>query len=64
MQGRCLNEAGTVSPRRRALNLNYDPDPMAKLRIQFENGDPEKLIEFDPAKAPFHHDGGQAPYST
>src|ERR1700739_762122 len=30
---------------------------MAKLRIQFENGDPEKVIEFDPAKAPFHHDG-------
>ena len=40
-----------------AHNLNYDPNPMAKLRIQFENGDPEKLIEFDPAKAPFHHDG-------
>src|SRR6202049_2675540 len=30
---------------------------MAKLRIQFENGDPEKLSEFHPAKAPFHHDG-------
>ena len=30
---------------------------MAKLQIQFENGDPEKVIEFDPAKAPFHHDG-------
>ena len=30
---------------------------MAKLRIQFENGDPEKVIEFDPSKAPFHHDG-------
>ncbi|HVA77150.1 MAG TPA: 2Fe-2S iron-sulfur cluster-binding protein [Candidatus Binataceae bacterium] len=30
---------------------------MAKLRIIFENGDPERIIEFDPAKAPFHHDG-------
>ena len=30
---------------------------MAILRIQFENGDPEKVIEFDPSKAPFHHDG-------
>jgi 2Fe-2S ferredoxin len=38
-------------------NLNCDLIPMAKLRIQFENGDPEKIIEFDPAKAPFHHDG-------
>jgi len=30
---------------------------MAKLRIVFENGAPEQVIEFDPAKAPFHHDG-------
>ena len=30
---------------------------MAKLRIQYENGEPEQVIEFDPAKAPFHHDG-------
>ena len=44
---------GIVTP----PNLNYDLTPMAKLRIQFENGDPEKVIEFDPAKAPFHHDG-------
>jgi len=40
-----------------AHSLNYDLNPMAKLLIQFENGDPEKVIEFDPAKAPFHHDG-------
>jgi 2Fe-2S ferredoxin len=40
-----------------AHNLEYDLKPMAKLRIQFENGDAEKVIEFDPAKAPFHHDG-------
>ncbi len=40
-----------------AHNLNYDLNPMAKLQNQFENGDPEKVIEFDPAKAPFHHDG-------
>jgi ferredoxin, 2Fe-2S len=30
---------------------------MARLRIIFENGDPERSIEFDPARAPFHHDG-------
>src|SRR5262245_5114027 len=30
---------------------------MAKLRVLFENGDPERIIEFDPAKAPFQHDG-------
>ena len=23
----------------------------------FENGDPERVIEFDPARAPFQHDG-------
>jgi ferredoxin, 2Fe-2S len=46
-------QAGVEAPH----NLNCDLNPMAKLRIQFENGDPEKVIEFDPAKAPFHHDG-------
>jgi 2Fe-2S ferredoxin len=30
---------------------------MAKLHVLFENGDPEHVIEFDPAKAPFQHDG-------
>ena len=30
---------------------------MAKLKVIFENGEPERVIEFDPAKAPFHHDG-------
>lgn len=30
---------------------------MAKLRILYENGDPEQVVEFDPAKAPFQHDG-------
>ena len=30
---------------------------MAKLRIIFESGEPERIIEFDPQKAPFHHDG-------
>lgn len=30
---------------------------MAKLRVLFENGDPERVIEFDPSKAPFQHDG-------
>jgi 2Fe-2S ferredoxin len=29
----------------------------AKLRVIFENGDPDRIIEFDPAAAPFHHDG-------
>ena len=30
---------------------------MAKIRVIFENGDPDRLIEFDPAQAPFQHDG-------
>jgi 2Fe-2S ferredoxin len=30
---------------------------MARLRILFESGAPERTIEFDPAKAPFQHDG-------
>jgi 2Fe-2S ferredoxin len=30
---------------------------MAKLIVQFENGDPERVVEFDPADAPFQHDG-------
>jgi len=30
---------------------------MAKLRVLFENGDPERIIEFDPSRAPFQHDG-------
>ncbi len=30
---------------------------MAKLRVLFENGDPERVIEFDRSKAPFQHDG-------
>jgi hypothetical protein len=30
---------------------------MATIRGVFENGEPERLIEFDPAEAPFQHDG-------
>src|SRR5512140_1926690 len=30
---------------------------MAKIRVRFESGAPEQTIEFDPAKAPFQHDG-------
>jgi 2Fe-2S ferredoxin len=30
---------------------------MARLRIIYENGDPERVIEFDPTAAPFGHDG-------
>jgi 2Fe-2S ferredoxin len=33
---------------------------MAKLRIIFESGEPERVVEFDPAKAPFGHDGQPA----
>jgi 2Fe-2S ferredoxin len=38
-------------------NLEDPTSAMAKLRVIFENGDPERIIEFDPTKAPFHHDG-------
>jgi 2Fe-2S ferredoxin len=30
---------------------------MAKLRVIFESGEPEQVIEFSPSKAPFQHDG-------
>jgi len=30
---------------------------MATIRIIYENGSPERTIEFDPAQAPFQHDG-------
>jgi 2Fe-2S ferredoxin len=30
---------------------------MATLRILYETGEPERSIEFDPAAAPFQHDG-------
>ncbi len=30
---------------------------MARLRVIYESGEPEQVIEFDPAAAPFHHDG-------
>jgi 2Fe-2S ferredoxin len=30
---------------------------MARLRVLFENGAPERVIEFDPKQAPFQHDG-------
>jgi 2Fe-2S ferredoxin len=30
---------------------------MARIRVVFESGEPERVIEFDPARAPFQHDG-------
>jgi 2Fe-2S ferredoxin len=33
---------------------------MAKLIVRYENGEPERVIEFDPLKAPFGHDGKPA----
>ena len=30
---------------------------MARLIVRFESGEPERVIEFDPARAPFQHDG-------
>jgi 2Fe-2S ferredoxin len=30
---------------------------MARIRIIFESGEPERVIEFDPRRAPFQHDG-------
>lgn len=30
---------------------------MAKIRVIFESGEPERTIEFDPSGAPFQHDG-------
>jgi ferredoxin, 2Fe-2S len=33
---------------------------MAKLTVRYESGEPERVIEFDPRKAPFDHDGKPA----
>jgi 2Fe-2S ferredoxin len=30
---------------------------VARIRVIFESGEPERVIEFDPARAPFQHDG-------
>ena len=30
---------------------------MARIRVLFESGEPERVIEFDPKRAPFQHDG-------
>jgi len=30
---------------------------MATIRVIFESGEPDRVIDFDPADAPFHHDG-------
>lgn len=30
---------------------------MATIRVIFESGEPERRIDFNPADAPFHHDG-------
>ena len=30
---------------------------MARIRVIFDSGEPERLIEFNPADAPFQHDG-------
>ena len=33
---------------------------MAKLIVHYESGEPDRMIEFDPRKAPFQHDGEPA----
>ena len=33
---------------------------MAKLIVHYESGEPDRVIEFDPRKAPFQHDGKPA----
>ena len=33
---------------------------MAKLIVRYENGAPDRVIEFDPRNAPFQHDGRPA----
>jgi hypothetical protein len=30
---------------------------MARIHVTFENGSPERVIDFDPREAPFQHDG-------
>lgn len=30
---------------------------MARIRVLFESGEPERVIDYDPRRAPFQHDG-------
>jgi 2Fe-2S ferredoxin len=33
---------------------------VARIRVRFESGEPDRVIEFDPREAPFQHDGRPA----
>src|SRR3990170_291790 len=63
---RCLYTGGRRRRQRRApgsRRLAPDatvPASMVKIRVLFESGEPERVIECDLSRAPFQHDGKPA----
>src|SRR5256884_8514583 len=52
-----LHRRARAAPESRLRTSDARLPSVARIRVIFENGDPERVIEFDPAKAPFQHDG-------
>src|SRR2546428_11925993 len=52
-----LHRRARAAPESRLRTSDARLPSVARIRVIFENGDPERVIEFDPARAPFQHDG-------
>src|SRR6202007_1338746 len=52
-----LHPRARAAPESRLCTSDARLPSVARIRVIFENGDPERVIEFDPARAPFQHDG-------
>src|SRR2546428_11537348 len=52
-----LHRRARAAPESRLRTSDARLPSVARIRVIFESGDPERVIEFDPARAPFQHDG-------
>src|SRR6476661_7929077 len=52
------HRAGSLKSRLSAADARLPR--VARIRVRYESGEPERVIEFDPRKAPFQHDGRPA----
>src|SRR5436305_14328468 len=52
-----LHRRARAAPESRLRTSDARLPSLARIRVIFENGDPERVIEFDPARTPFQHDG-------
>src|SRR5881392_3494200 len=52
-----LHRRARAAPESRLRTSDARLPSVARIRVIFENGDPERVIEFDPREAPFQHDG-------